>query len=94
MPEKSTTVLILLLFLLQSVDFCGCTPPVTGVTVYKPVGPSLLDFLGPWPWYLLSMELIGLVLVVLLYLPFAVRDWRSRAGQPPKEPFIEHIGGG
>jgi hypothetical integral membrane protein (TIGR02206 family) len=32
--------------------------------------PSLLDLLGPWPWYLLSMEGIGITLCLLLYLPF------------------------
>ena len=36
--------------------------------------PSLLDVLGPYPWYLVSMEILGIVLCVLLYLPFAVRD--------------------
>jgi hypothetical integral membrane protein (TIGR02206 family) len=36
--------------------------------------PSLLDYLGPWPWYLLSMEGIGIGLCLLLYLPFAIQD--------------------
>jgi len=36
--------------------------------------PSLLDLLGPHPWYLLWMEVIGIVLAVLMYLPFAWRD--------------------
>jgi len=33
--------------------------------------PSLLDYLGPHPWYLLSMEVIGIMLCIVLYLPFA-----------------------
>jgi hypothetical integral membrane protein (TIGR02206 family) len=33
--------------------------------------PSLLDLLGPHPWYLLWMEVIGILLCLLLYLPFA-----------------------
>jgi hypothetical integral membrane protein (TIGR02206 family) len=40
--------------------------------------PSLLDFLGPYPWYLLWMEVIGIILCGLLYLPFAIRDQRLR----------------
>jgi hypothetical integral membrane protein (TIGR02206 family) len=36
----------------------------------KPQNPSLLDFLGPWPWYLASCEVLALVLFSLLYLPF------------------------
>lgn len=42
--------------------------------------PSLLDYLGPHPWYLLAMEAIGLAFMLLLYLPFEIRDRRERAG--------------
>jgi hypothetical integral membrane protein (TIGR02206 family) len=41
---------------------------------HKPETASLLDALGPWPWYLLAIEAIGLVVFLLLYLPFAIRD--------------------
>jgi hypothetical integral membrane protein (TIGR02206 family) len=48
-----------------------------------PDTPSLIDMLGPWPWYILALEAIGLLTCVLLYLPFAVKDWRAqRAIQP------------
>jgi hypothetical integral membrane protein (TIGR02206 family) len=36
--------------------------------------PSLLDYLGPHPFYLIWMEAIGIALCVVLYLPFAIRD--------------------
>lgn len=46
----------------------------------KPPGPSLLDWLGPWPWYLLSMELVALGCFALLYLPFLFTE-RKKAEQ-------------
>lgn len=36
----------------------------------KPPTPSLLDVLGPWPWYILVCEFVALGLFLLLYLPF------------------------
>jgi len=36
----------------------------------KPINPSLIDYLGPWPWYILSLEVITLVTFSILYLPF------------------------
>jgi hypothetical integral membrane protein (TIGR02206 family) len=51
---------------------------------HKPDAQTLLDVLGPWPWYILSMEVIGLVVFVLLYLPFWLRPSRQSgaASQP------------
>ena len=47
----------------------------------KPAGGSLLDLLGQWPWYLLSLEAVALILFTLLYLPFTIgRDRSGRTG--------------
>jgi len=39
-------------------------------TAHKPPGPTLLDVLGPWPWYIFAVEGIGIVLFLLAGLPF------------------------
>lgn len=44
---------------------------------HKPETPSLLDLLPPWPIYILYMELIGIITMLLLYMPFVVKDWRN-----------------
>jgi hypothetical integral membrane protein (TIGR02206 family) len=42
----------------------------------KPDTASLLDVLPPWPWYIIHIEVIGLLSMLILYLPFAIRDLR------------------
>jgi hypothetical integral membrane protein (TIGR02206 family) len=36
----------------------------------KPLNGSLLDYLGDWPWYLLSGEILAVILFYILWLPF------------------------
>lgn len=45
----------------------------------KPLGASLLDHMGPWPWYILAAEALALCLFWLLYAPFAMGRRRARS---------------
>lgn len=51
----------------------------------KPAGGSLLDLLGPWPWYLLSLDAVALILFTLLYLPFYLSKGRSGIRKDSKD---------
>jgi hypothetical integral membrane protein (TIGR02206 family) len=44
----------------------------------KPATASILDMLPPWPYYLIYMELIGILVFLLLYLPFIIKDVRAK----------------
>lgn len=46
----------------------------------KPIGASLLDHLGPWPWYVGSLVLVAIASFFVYYSPFWLLDlWRARA---------------
>ncbi len=43
-----------------------------------PDTPSLIDLMGPWPWYLFGLEALAILFMVLVYLPFVIKDWRAK----------------
>lgn len=50
----------------------------------KPAGQNLLTLLSPWPWYIPQLVLIGMLSVVIYYLPFALADGLKRLKRPKK----------
>jgi hypothetical integral membrane protein (TIGR02206 family) len=45
----------------------------------KPEGASVLDYLGPWPWYVMGVVGLGSVVCLLCYAPFAFRQERDHS---------------
>ncbi|MED4226935.1 TIGR02206 family membrane protein [Neobacillus cucumis] len=43
----------------------------------KPKSASLLDYLGQWPWYLLSMEMVMMLSFYILYSPFWIKRMKE-----------------
>jgi hypothetical integral membrane protein (TIGR02206 family) len=50
---------------------------------HPPPSSSLLNLLGPWPWYIVSSTGIALVAFVVLNLPFRSTSSERRSANPP-----------
>jgi hypothetical integral membrane protein (TIGR02206 family) len=49
-----------------------------------PEFPTLIDHLGPWPFYLIPLEFLAIFFLLLAYFPFALQNWRAK-----KELFLQ-----
>lgn len=53
---------------------------------HPPTNPSLIDHLGPWPWYIFSLLGLALTFFVVLALPFVNSSGRPpEVGNPPRK---------
>lgn len=66
----------ILVYALFAGAFNALTGQNYGFLCAKPQASTLFDWLGPWPWYILSAAALCAVLFVILYLPWAAVDWR------------------
>jgi hypothetical integral membrane protein (TIGR02206 family) len=44
----------------------------------KPPMRSLLDYLGPWPWYIIAAEFVAILHFLLAYLPFYILSRKEK----------------
>ncbi len=53
-------------------------------TMQKPPGPSILDLMGPWPWYIFWGEVVMITLFLILLVPFLIS--KGKEGDQPLNP--------
>ena len=76
--------------LLSFSAFAGIIDAITGANYMylreRPKGGSLLDVMGPWPWYIAGAMGLALVLFFLLWLP--VREKQDSSGVDGRKPGV------
>jgi len=51
---------------------------------HKPVDGSLMDMMGPWPWYIFTLEFVAVISFYIYYAPFGISDMIKRRQQKAK----------
>ena len=44
----------------------------------KPNAETPMDFMGPWPWYIISLEIAVIITWLILYAPYYFKDKRNK----------------
>ncbi len=82
-PHPSSLVRVWLwsqLYLVSALLVNALTGANYGFLSHKPARASMLDFLSDQPAiYILQLEMLAIFFYALLYLPFLLKDWSSRA---------------
>ena len=80
-PRKWSVIRVFLLtnaYLMAAVLVNYITASNYGYVMHKPPEGSLIDFLGPWPYYILSLEGVALISYTLCYSPYFFRSMRDK----------------
>jgi hypothetical integral membrane protein (TIGR02206 family) len=83
MPEKGAVVRALI-FLNAYAAFAAVVNTFLGTNFlylrHKPAQASPLDWMGPWPWYLVASEIVAAILFFLADRPFRWKRLEMNAG--------------
>jgi hypothetical integral membrane protein (TIGR02206 family) len=66
------SLVVLNIYGVLALGFNRLTKSNYGFLCRKPEQPTLYDLLGPWPWYLLSLEGLAIGISFLVYVPFLI----------------------
>ena len=66
------SLVVLNIYGVLALGFNAVTKSNYGFLCRKPDQPTLYDVLGPWPWYLASLEGLAILISLIVYLPFLI----------------------
>lgn len=66
------SIIVLNIYGVLALGFNALTGSNYGFLCRKPEQPTVYDVLGPWPWYLLSLEALALAISFLVFVPFLI----------------------